>query len=209
MALHLHRAARTDALAAALGDLLAVAPADPFARDLVLVPAKGTERWLSQRLSHRLGSGPGSATGDGVCAAVDFRSPRSLVAELTDTVDDDAWAPGVLAWPLLEVLDASLEEPWARPLAVHLGRDLEGEEAELRRSRRYAVARRLDGYSGADIKYLCDRAAIVPFLRSIATGAEGDVSGAILAEVITQTPRSVTPEQLRRFEEWGRSAPSV
>lgn len=145
MALHLHRAARTDALAAALGDLLAVAPADPFARDLVLVPAKGTERWLSQRLSHRLGSGPGSATGDGVCAAVDFRSPRSLVAELTDTVDDDPWAPGVLAWPLLEVLDASTDEPWARPLAVHLGRDLDGEEAELRRSRRYAVARRLAG----------------------------------------------------------------
>ncbi len=144
MALHLHRAARTDALAAALGDLLAEAPADPFVRDLVLVPAKGTERWLSQRLSHRLGSGPGSATGDGVCAAVDFRSPRSLVAELTDTVDDP-WSPGVLAWPLLEVLDASLEEPWARPLAVHLGRDLDGEEAELRRSRRYAVARRLAG----------------------------------------------------------------
>ena len=145
MALHLHRAARTDALAAALGDLLALAPADPFARDLVLVPARGTERWLSQRLSHRLGAGPGSRTGDGVCAAVDFRSPRSLVAELTDTVDDDPWAPGVLAWPLLEVLDASLDEPWARPLAVHLGRDLDGEEAELRRSRRYAVARRLAG----------------------------------------------------------------
>ena len=55
MTLHLHRAARTDVLAEALGDLLARPLDDPFANELVLVPAKGVERWLSQRLSHRLG----------------------------------------------------------------------------------------------------------------------------------------------------------
>ncbi len=142
MALHLHRAPRTDVLADALGALLATPPDDPFAHELVLVPAKGVERWLSQRLSHVLGAGP---SGDGVCAGVEFRSPRSLVAELTGTTDDDPWAPDALAWPLLETLDASLDEPWARSLALHLGHAHDGAEAELRRGRRYAVARRLAG----------------------------------------------------------------
>ncbi len=55
MALHLHRAERTDLLADGLGALLASPLPDPFAEELVLVPARGVERWLSQRLSHVLG----------------------------------------------------------------------------------------------------------------------------------------------------------
>ena len=55
MALHLHRAERTDLLADGLGALLADPLPDPFAEELVLVPARGVERWLSQRLSHVLG----------------------------------------------------------------------------------------------------------------------------------------------------------
>jgi exodeoxyribonuclease V gamma subunit len=141
--LHLHRAPRTDLLADALGGLLSTPPADPFATELVLVPARGVERWLSQRLSHRLGTSPGG--GDGVCAAVEFRFPRSLVAELTGTRDEDPWAPDALAWPLLSVLDRCLDEPWAATLARHLGHRDTGDEAEFRRGRRYAVARRLAG----------------------------------------------------------------
>jgi exodeoxyribonuclease V gamma subunit len=140
--LHLHRAPRTDLLADALGELLATPLEDPFVQELVLVPARGVERWLSQRLSHRLGCSGGE---DGVCAGVQFRSPRSLIAEVTGTADDDPWAPDALAWPLLEVLDASLDKPWAGTLARHLGHRDTGDEAEFRRGRRYAVARRLAG----------------------------------------------------------------
>ena len=63
MALHFHRAERTDLLADGLGALLANPLSDPFAQELVLVPARGVERWLSQRLSHVLGRGDGAATG--------------------------------------------------------------------------------------------------------------------------------------------------
>ena len=105
MTLHLHRAARTDQLADQLGELLASPLADPFAAEVVVVPAKGVERWLSQRLSHRLGTAPGR--GDGVCAGVDFRSPRSLFAVVSGRPDDDPWAADALAWPLLRVIDAS------------------------------------------------------------------------------------------------------
>jgi exodeoxyribonuclease V gamma subunit len=102
MALHLHRAGRTDLLADRLGALLAQPLTDPFAEELVLVPARGVERWLSQRLSHVLGCTRG---GDGVCAGVAFRSPGSLIAEVTGTVDDDLWSPEAMTWPLLEVVD--------------------------------------------------------------------------------------------------------
>jgi exodeoxyribonuclease V gamma subunit len=144
MALHLHRAERTDLLADGLGALLADPLPDPFAEELVLVPARGVERWLSQRLSHVLGRRPGSA--DGVCAAVSFRSPASLIAEITGTTDADPWSPDAMTWPLLDVIDRSLELPWCATLAKHLGHfDTDAAEAELRRGRRYAVARRLAG----------------------------------------------------------------
>jgi len=143
MALHLHRAERIDLLADGLGTLLADPLPDAFADELVLVPARGVERWLSQRLSHVLGCGQG--TDDGVCAGVEFRSPASLIAEITGTVDNDPWSPEAMTWPLLEVIDGSLDEPWCRTLARHLGRSHDGEEAELRRAGRYAVARRLAG----------------------------------------------------------------
>ena len=142
MALHLHRAERTDLLADGLGALLADPQSDPFADELVVVPARGVERWLSQRLSHILGGGAG---GDGVCAGVSFRSPASLISEIAGTGEDDPWSADAMAWPLLEVIDASLDEPWCRTLATHLGHFVDGEEKELRQGRRYAVARRLAG----------------------------------------------------------------
>ena len=100
MALHLHRAERTDLLADGLGALLSEPLPDPFAEELVIVPAKGVERWLSQRLSHILGRGDGA---DGVCAGVSFRNPHSLIAEITGIVDDDPWSPDAMVWPLLDV----------------------------------------------------------------------------------------------------------
>ena len=106
-----------------------------------MVPAKGVERWLSQRLSHRLGAAPGA--GDGVCAGVRFTSPRSLVAAVLGLTDDDPWAADAMAWPLLAVLDDSLDEAWCAPVARHLGHFDTGAEAELRRGRRYAVSARL------------------------------------------------------------------
>lgn len=141
--LHLHRAARTDLLADALGELLAQPLADPFAEEVVAVPAKGVERWLTQRLSHRLGVGPRG--GDGVCAGVRFLSPRSLVSLLLGRERDDPWDPDRLVWPLLEVIDESLGQPWCATLGAHLGQGQEPDEAAVRRNRRFAVARRLAG----------------------------------------------------------------
>lgn len=69
-----------------------------------------------------------------------------------------------------------------------------------------SLATRLDGYSGADIKYLCDRAATIPFLASVATGTEGEITAKILADVVAATPPSVSPDALRQFEQWRANA---
>src|ERR1700730_19393621 len=98
MALNLHRAERTNLLAHSLGQLLATPLPEPFAVELVIVPAKGVERWLSQRLSHILGRGTAQ---DGVCAGIAFRNPRSQIAEITGTTNDATWSPYALGWPLL------------------------------------------------------------------------------------------------------------
>ena len=140
MTLHLHTAERTDALADGLADLLVTPLEDPFAREVVVVPARGVERWLTQRLSHRLGVG--TRGGDGVCAGVDFVTPHSLVSMLLDRDGEDPWSPDRLAWPLLEVIDGCLDEPGFSDLSRHLGR---GDPTDERSARRYAVARRLAG----------------------------------------------------------------
>jgi exodeoxyribonuclease V gamma subunit len=152
VALHLHRAPRTDLLAEALGDLLATPLDDPLVQEVVVVPARGVERWLTQRLSHRLGVGDGGDGADdgvdeGVCAGVRFLQPRSLVSLLigrdTGDKEGDPWDPDRLVWPLLATIDASLGEPWCATLAAHLGHGRTGPDAELRRNRRYSVAIRL------------------------------------------------------------------
>ena len=74
--LRLHRSERADALVPPLAEVLAVPPDDPFATDVVAVPTRGVERWLAQRLSHRLGAGPGPAAEreGGIAAAIRFTS---------------------------------------------------------------------------------------------------------------------------------------
>jgi len=60
----------------------------------------------------------------------------------------------------------------------------------------------MEGFSGADIKYICDRAAAVSFLGSVASGVQGQITAAILQDALGGTDRSVTPEMLKRFEQW-------
>jgi transitional endoplasmic reticulum ATPase len=71
------------------------------------------------------------------------------------------------------------------------------------------LATKLDGFSGADIKHICDRAATVPFLQSVATGVDGEITSAILHDAIADNARSVTPDMLRRFEQWATDASRV
>ncbi|MFF0490436.1 exodeoxyribonuclease V subunit gamma [Nocardia sp. NPDC004068] len=141
MALHIHRAERAATLADELAAVLSTPLDDPFAAELVAVPAKGVERWLTQRLSRVLGA----VAGDGVSANIAFPTPAALVADVLAEAtgvpaDEDPWAPQRLVWTLLRVIDEALPEPWAALLARHLG---DGDRPTHRAGRRYATAARI------------------------------------------------------------------
>ncbi|MGN6161040.1 MAG: exodeoxyribonuclease V subunit gamma [Marmoricola sp.] len=136
-----HRAARAADLVEGLAaELLRPSGSvhDVFAQELVVVPARGVERWLSQRLSHHLGA----RRDDGVCAGIDFVSPTSF-GRLVGEVEGGPWSLAELTWTVLAAVDASMDEPWCSTLAWHLGHFATGEDAELKRGRRFATAQRL------------------------------------------------------------------
>ena len=121
--LHVHRSERADRLADGLATALITPLADPFMADVVAVPTRGIERWLAQRLSTRLGVTDGRE--DGICANVDFPFPGRLIvgalAEATNIEpDNDPWLAERSVWPLLELVDECIDEPWLETLKAHL-----------------------------------------------------------------------------------------
>ena len=180
MTLYVHRAERADHLARALAEMLAEPLGDPFAEEIVAVPARGIERWLTQQFAGRLGRRAGHS--DGICAGVRFPSPTALISELLGIGDTDPWAPDRLVWPLLAAIDASLGEPWCATLSTHLGFGAAESELIYRRGRRYQVARRLAGLFDA---YASQRPAI---LAAWAAGSDTDGLGAPLAPDLRWQP---------------------
>jgi exodeoxyribonuclease V gamma subunit len=171
--LHIHRAERADGLVDALRALLANPLPDPFAAEVVAVPTRGMERWLAQRMSDRLGATGGG--GDGVCANVEFPSPRRLVGDAVATAsgieaDADPWLPERAVWALLEVVDGCLDERWLASLAAHLGGGVERADP-ARRGRRFSTVRHL--------AELFDRYALhrPEMVRAWASGLDTDGAG--------------------------------
>jgi exodeoxyribonuclease V gamma subunit len=166
--LHVHRAERADRLADGLAETLLEPLDDPFAADVVAVPTRGIERWLTQRLSTRLGTSP--RRHDGVCANVEFPFPaRMILGALAAATgigpEKDPWLAERSAWPLLEVVDECLSEPWLARLARHLEGARGDPEDPMRR---FGVVRHI-----AD---LFDRYAVhrPDMVRAWAAGAESE-----------------------------------
>ena len=211
MALHLHRAERTDLLADGLGALLAKPLPDPFAEELVLVPARGVERWLSQRLSHVLGTGHARRRGlrggrvpqPGLADRRDHRHGRRR--PLVTRRHDVAAAGGDRRQPRRAVVPHPRNSP--RPLRNRRG-------AGAAPGRRYAVARRLAGlfasYARQRPQLLVDwRKAISP-VTSTPTCPGSLICGARWSSASTPIPRtSGTPETLARLRESPTDLPAA
>jgi exodeoxyribonuclease V gamma subunit len=119
-----HTADRADRLADGLADTLLNRLEDPFTPDVVAVPTRGIERWLTQRLSTRLGT-TSSDQADGVCANVEFPFPGRLILGALAAAsgidpEQDPWLAERSVWTLLDVVDECLGEPWLATLARHL-----------------------------------------------------------------------------------------
>ncbi len=171
--LTIHRSERADRLVAALAGVLAAPPEDPFTPEVVAVPSRGVERWISQSLASRLGAGPGGS--DGVCAHVQFPSPSRLVADAVARAAgldpaDDPWAVRRLPWAVLEVVDDCGGEDWCSTLGRHLGLAGDG-DLEHRRGRRVLVAQKL---AGLFTSYAAQRPDMV---REWIADQDGDLEG--------------------------------
>jgi exodeoxyribonuclease V gamma subunit len=148
--LTIHRSERADALVDALVEVVAAPLSDPFAAEVVAVPTRGVERWLTHRLGAAIGTSPGRH--DGVCANVEFPFPGRLVSDVLAVAtgvdrDEDPWRPERLVWPVLTVLDRCAGEPWLRMVGAHLGVRGPGEASDdddaLRHRRRHPAARHI------------------------------------------------------------------
>jgi exodeoxyribonuclease V gamma subunit len=146
----IHRSERADALVDALVEVVAAPMPDPFATEVVAVPTRGVERWLTHRLGATVGTSPGRT--DGVCANVEFPFPGRLVGDVLAVAtgvdrDEDPWRTERLVWPVLSVLDRCAGEPWLRMVGAHLGVRGPGDESDehdgLRRRRRHPAARHI------------------------------------------------------------------
>ena len=179
--IHAHRAERADRLVAGLAELLEAAPGDALATEVVSVPTRGVERWLAQTLSARLGAGDPAA--GGICANVNFPFPGRLVGDALTAAtgvgrEGDPWLVERLVWPLLDVVDAHLGDPWLSSLSTHLhwGRPGAAAEESEGAGRRFSSVRHI-----ADLfdRYGVHRPGM---LRAWAAGDDTDGDDAPLPE---------------------------
>ena len=144
--LHIHRAERADGLADALGELLAAPLDDPFAPEVVV----GADPWdgaLALPAPVRLARSVARPALTASARTSLFPTPRRLIGDAIATAsgvdpDGDPWLPERSVWPLLEVVDGALAQPWLDKLSTHLGH---GDDAPdpVRQTRRLSVVRHL------------------------------------------------------------------
>ena len=145
MALLIHVGSHPDELVGGLCEMLASPPDDPFAQEVVAVPTRGIERWLTQRIAAEMAD---RTSGDGVCANVGFASPRRLVREVLRAVPElasaqDAWEGPALTRTVVSVVDDHFEEPWMWLLARFI--DAPSSVDALGNSQRLRAARKIAG----------------------------------------------------------------
>jgi transitional endoplasmic reticulum ATPase len=72
------------------------------------------------------------------------------------------------------------------------------------------IAAKAEGYSGADMAELCDRAKRFALNRQLAAGNEQSVTAEDFAAALAKVRPTVSPEMLKEFESWrdSRLAPA-
>ncbi|MCU0694490.1 MAG: exodeoxyribonuclease V subunit gamma, partial [Polyangiaceae bacterium] len=191
--LHIYRSNRVEVLAHALAARLHASPLpDPLEPERVVVATHGMAQWLSQRLSHQLGSTDGTA--DGICANVVYPFPRQAVDELLcaclgpDPGQSDPWSPDRLTWSVLRELPGLLGDEAFSQLRTYLGAELVEHGDGVVGRRAFGLARRL-----ADLldQYALMRADMVR------AWSRGELAGAVPGQPLP-------PEHRWQAELWRR-----
>jgi len=113
---HLHRSNRLELLADLLADLVKSPGLSPLEPEIIVVPNKGMERWLTMQLASRLG----------VAANARFPFPRRFLEESLAALEGrpgphtDTFAPERLVFAIAALLPTHIEQPPFEPLRRYL-----------------------------------------------------------------------------------------
>lgn len=64
------------------------------------------------------------------------------------------------------------------------------------------ITQMLEGYTGADIRRICEKACDIPFVESVKTGTERDIEKRDILSVMQQVKPSVLPKKLEKYEQY-------
>jgi transitional endoplasmic reticulum ATPase len=70
------------------------------------------------------------------------------------------------------------------------------------------ISEKLEGFTGADIELLTDRAALFAFREAKSSGKRIPVTPELILEIATNWPRSVTPAEERKYLDWQKTRSS-
>jgi len=181
MSLLVHTHSHPDELVGLLVDLLAEPLADPFGTEVVAVPTRGIERWLTQRVSAEFAR---RGVGDGVCANIAFPSPKRLVYDVLRAVPQlavslDASEGHSVVSHLLNALDAHRGEEWLWLLDRYIGESNGTQETGQRLNAARKIARLFASYARRR----------PDMIRRWAAGEDAGPNGTPIAEAAAWQPR--------------------
>ncbi len=128
MGLQIHRSDHPDLLVDALCDVVASPLDDPFASEVIAVPTRGIDRWLTQRIASTLAE---RGIGDGIAANIGFPFPHGFVVDVLSAIAEtagsiEAWSRRAVVSHLERIIDDHHDDDWMWLIA----RFVEGPEGD-------------------------------------------------------------------------------
>ena len=151
MALKIHRSDHPDLLVDALCDVIAPPPADPFAREVIAVPTRGIDRWLTERIGATFAR---RGIGDGIAANIDFPLLHRVITDVLSRAPETA--PSIEArsgGALVAHLDLLLHDHAADPRIAIVTRFVTGPDGEATGVQRLRAARKIAGLFSSYERY--------------------------------------------------------
>ncbi|MCL1693114.1 MAG: exodeoxyribonuclease V subunit gamma, partial [Actinomycetia bacterium] len=114
MGLQIHRSDHPDLLVDALCDVIAEPLDDPFTSEVIAVPTRGIDRWLTQRIASTLAA---RGIGDGIAANIDFPFPHGFVDDVLSQIPEtarslEAWSSRAVVSHLERIIDDHHDDDW-------------------------------------------------------------------------------------------------
>ncbi len=114
MGLQIHRSDHPDLLVDALCDVIASPLPDPVVAEVIAVPTRGIDRWLTQRIASTLAE---RSIGDGIAANIDFPFPHGFVTDVLSQIPAtagslEAWSDRAVVSHLERIIDEHHDDDW-------------------------------------------------------------------------------------------------